>query len=394
MTHDFQSRARRDVIPVGDGARVRPQRLVPSPCTSWGCPLAAPSPSLLSSRSPSAGATSTWPRRSVSRSGGEEHACPTNWGSISAPRSPRPPSPGTGGCRPSTSAPAPRQCVLGRADPRNGDVLVGEAAASRALVEPARAAGSSSGDWATRRQSTSGERHIGPRCSPASCSAPSTNASSIGWANNPTGWCSRIRRRTRLRSWSSSAAAAPVPASARSSCSASPPPAPCTTPRSSRCRLRAALAVYDFGGGTFEAAVVRRDTSRFELVGTAQGIARLGGIEFDLAVLGHVDDELGGRLSDLDPNDPQSLSTVGRARMQPHRQGAAEPRRRDRDPNHGRRHDLPRHPHPGAAGGADPLLRVIETVDRVATRRGLGRLDHGGHRPRAAGRRNSRIRSS
>ncbi len=77
----------------------------------------------------------------------------------------------------------------------------------------------------------------------------------------------------------------------------------------------AALAVYDFGGGTFEAAVVRRDTSRFELVGTPQGIARLGGIEFDLAVLGHVDDELGGRLSDLDPNDPQSLTTVGRARI-------------------------------------------------------------------------------
>jgi actin-like ATPase involved in cell morphogenesis len=77
----------------------------------------------------------------------------------------------------------------------------------------------------------------------------------------------------------------------------------------------AAIAVYDFGGGSFEAAVARRNGNRFELLGTPQAIERLGGIDIDLAILSHVDDQLGGRLSGLDPNDPQSLSTVGRARI-------------------------------------------------------------------------------
>jgi actin-like ATPase involved in cell morphogenesis len=77
----------------------------------------------------------------------------------------------------------------------------------------------------------------------------------------------------------------------------------------------AALAVYDFGGGSFEAAVVRRNVNRFDLLGTPQSVERLGGVDLDLAVLGHVDEQLGGQLSGLDPNDPQNLSTVARARL-------------------------------------------------------------------------------
>ena len=42
------------------------------------------------------------------------------------------------------------------------------------------------------------------------------------------------------------------------------------------------VAVYDLGGGTFDAALVRRSRGGgFELVGSADGIDRLGGVDFD-----------------------------------------------------------------------------------------------------------------
>lgn len=48
------------------------------------------------------------------------------------------------------------------------------------------------------------------------------------------------------------------------------------------------MAVYDLGGGTFDAAVMRRTDQGFEILGTPEGIDRLGGIDIDEAVLGHV----------------------------------------------------------------------------------------------------------
>jgi actin-like ATPase involved in cell morphogenesis len=48
------------------------------------------------------------------------------------------------------------------------------------------------------------------------------------------------------------------------------------------------LAVYDFGGGTFDAAVVRKTAAGFEPLGTPDGLERLGGVDFDEAVLAHV----------------------------------------------------------------------------------------------------------
>ncbi len=104
-------------------------------------------------------------------------------------------------------------------------------------------------------------------------------------------------------------------------------------------------------------------------------------------MLGHVDEQLGGRLSDLDPNDPQSLSTVGRARID------------SRTAKELLSHDVET-VIPVTVGGTtshvtltraqlEQLIRprVIETVDALRARRRLGRLDHGGHRPGAAGRR-------
>jgi actin-like ATPase involved in cell morphogenesis len=48
------------------------------------------------------------------------------------------------------------------------------------------------------------------------------------------------------------------------------------------------VAVYDLGGGTFDAALVRAGRHGFEIVGQPDGVERLGGIDFDHAVLRHV----------------------------------------------------------------------------------------------------------
>ncbi|GID94126.1 Hsp70 family protein [Amorphoplanes digitatis] len=48
------------------------------------------------------------------------------------------------------------------------------------------------------------------------------------------------------------------------------------------------VAVYDLGGGTFDAAVLRRTADGFELLGTPEGIEQLGGADFDEAVFDHV----------------------------------------------------------------------------------------------------------
>ena len=75
-----------------------------------------------------------------------------------------------------------------------------------------------------------------------------------------------------------------------------------------------ALLVYDFGGGTFDAAVVRLGADGADVVGTPEGLARLGGIDFDLAVLGHIDEAIGGAASGLDTEQPESRAALARLR--------------------------------------------------------------------------------
>lgn len=75
------------------------------------------------------------------------------------------------------------------------------------------------------------------------------------------------------------------------------------------------VAVYDLGGGTFDAAVLRRTETGFEILGRPEGIERLGGIDFDMAVFGHVQRALGGVLEDLDPEDPAVQTAVARLRQ-------------------------------------------------------------------------------
>ncbi len=74
------------------------------------------------------------------------------------------------------------------------------------------------------------------------------------------------------------------------------------------------VAVYDFGGGTFDAALLRRTELSFEPLGEPEGIERLGGIDFDEAVFVHVMQSLADQVQDLDPSDSSAMSAVARLR--------------------------------------------------------------------------------
>jgi hypothetical protein len=81
------------------------------------------------------------------------------------------------------------------------------------------------------------------------------------------------------------------------------------------------VAVYDLGGGTFDAALVRARAAadaagggQAEIVGRPDGIERLGGIDFDHAVFRHVLDAIGLDPDRLDPDDPAIASGLAQLR--------------------------------------------------------------------------------
>ena len=78
------------------------------------------------------------------------------------------------------------------------------------------------------------------------------------------------------------------------------------------------VAVYDLGGGTFDAAVLRNSgpvgVGEFELLGRPERIERLGGTDFDTVVFGHVAGVLGARLAELDEDDPAVVAALARLR--------------------------------------------------------------------------------
>ncbi|MDT7798815.1 MAG: hypothetical protein QOI78_2248 [Actinomycetota bacterium] len=78
----------------------------------------------------------------------------------------------------------------------------------------------------------------------------------------------------------------------------------------------AVVAVYDLGGGTFDATVLRKRGGGFEILGSPEGIEGLGGVDFDEAVFGHVDRALDGKLSQIDPDDPGAVAAVVRLRQE------------------------------------------------------------------------------
>ena len=76
------------------------------------------------------------------------------------------------------------------------------------------------------------------------------------------------------------------------------------------------VAVYDLGGGTFDAAVLRKTEAGWDILGSPEGIERLGGVDFDAAVYHHVVQAIGGVVDDLDALDPTAQAAVARLRQE------------------------------------------------------------------------------
>ena len=72
----------------------------------------------------------------------------------------------------------------------------------------------------------------------------------------------------------------------------------------------ARVAVFDLGGGTFDAAVIRKTEAGTEFLGRPDGIERLGGIDFDAAIFAFVAGRLDGAIDDststIRPTGPPS----------------------------------------------------------------------------------------
>jgi actin-like ATPase involved in cell morphogenesis len=75
------------------------------------------------------------------------------------------------------------------------------------------------------------------------------------------------------------------------------------------------VAVYDLGGGTFDATVLRTTGGGFEILGAPEGVEGLGGVDFDEAVFAFVDRALDGAVSGLDPTDSSATSAIVRLRQ-------------------------------------------------------------------------------
>jgi molecular chaperone DnaK len=86
--------------------------------------------------------------------------------------------------------------------------------------------------------------------------------------------------------------------------------------REQRLAVGDTVAVYDLGGGTFDAAVLRRTPSGFEILGQPEGIERLGGIDIDAAVFSHVISAVRDSFAELDEDDPAAISAVARLRQE------------------------------------------------------------------------------
>jgi actin-like ATPase involved in cell morphogenesis len=75
------------------------------------------------------------------------------------------------------------------------------------------------------------------------------------------------------------------------------------------------IAVYDLGGGTFDATVVRRTENGIEVLGTPHGIERLGGADLDEAILSFVNHATGGALTALNMGDASTVVALARLRQ-------------------------------------------------------------------------------
>jgi actin-like ATPase involved in cell morphogenesis len=83
-----------------------------------------------------------------------------------------------------------------------------------------------------------------------------------------------------------------------------------------RVQAGSVVAAYDLGGGTFDATVLRKTVTEWDILGEPEGIERLGGIDFDEAMFQHVVSSLGDAYEQLDPDDPAAMAAVARLRRE------------------------------------------------------------------------------
>jgi actin-like ATPase involved in cell morphogenesis len=84
-----------------------------------------------------------------------------------------------------------------------------------------------------------------------------------------------------------------------------------------RVETGAMLAVYDLGGASFGATVVRKDSpTRFTVIGQPERVAGLGGLSFDEVIFEHVCAVAGVPVDDVDPYDHALAPEVARLRRQ------------------------------------------------------------------------------
>ena len=69
----------------------------------------------------------------------------------------------------------------------------------------------------------------------------------------------------------------------------------------------AVVGVYDLGGGTFDASILRKTDEGFEVLGRPAGDDQLGGVDFDLVLLQYVIQQAGLAWEGLDRENPQTV---------------------------------------------------------------------------------------
>ena len=81
-----------------------------------------------------------------------------------------------------------------------------------------------------------------------------------------------------------------------------------------RVTVGSTLLVYDLGGGTFDAAILRKTHAGFELAGPPEGLERLGGVDFDEAVLNFVRAAVSSSVKDPDLDNVVAMTMLARLR--------------------------------------------------------------------------------
>ena len=195
----------------------------------------------------------------------------------------------------------------------DGSVIVGEAAARRALAEPGRVVRD-----LTRRIGDDTPVLIGHEPVPAGEPAARFLAHLVDdVARREGGVASRVAV-THPAAWGQHRIAALRAAlGGHGLGSALLVSAPVAAVRARRAGLPAGpVAVYDLGGGGCTASVVRRTAAGLALAGPAEELDRGGGGDLDELVFGHVRTALGAAWDALEPTDPDVLAAVADLRRE------------------------------------------------------------------------------